>query len=198
MRRLLPRRVDRRLPALRAGRRSAGDDCWLAIGVEDDAQWRALCAAIGRPELAERWPNLAARRLAHDAIDEAITAWSEPLDHQHAATLLQEAGVPASAVLANWEVVSDPHLYERRYWVELVHPENGVERWEGLPWRLSRLPAREHQPAPLLGQHSDEVLAEAGLSVAEIAALRASGTVADEPGDLALFVPSLSGPTAPR
>ncbi len=177
--------------------RSAGDDCWLAIGVEDDAQWRALCGAIDRPELAERWPDLAARRAAHDAIDEAITAWSEPLDHQRAAELLQQAGVPASPVLANWEVISDPHLYERGYWVELVHPETGVERWEGLPWRLSRMPAREHRPAPLLGEHSDEVLAEAGLSAEEIAALRASGVVADEPGDLALFVPSLSGPTAP-
>jgi crotonobetainyl-CoA:carnitine CoA-transferase CaiB-like acyl-CoA transferase len=178
--------------------RAAGDDCWLAIGVEDDAQWRALCAAIDRPELAERWPDLDARRREHDAIDEAITAWSELHDHQHAAALLQQAGVPASPVLANWEVVSDPHLYERGYWVELVHPESGVERWEGMPWRFSRLPAREHAPAPLLGQHSDEVLAEAGLGAEEIAALRASGAVADEPRDLSLFVPSLSGPTAPR
>ena len=178
--------------------RTAGEDCWLALGVEDDAQWRALCAAIGRPELAERWPDLASRRRAHDAIDEAITAWSEQLDHQQAAALLQGAGVSAAPVLANWEVVSDPHLYERGYWVELVHPETGVERWEGLPWRLSRLPAREHQPAPRLGEHSDEVLAEAGLGEPEIAALRAAGVVSDEPGDLALFVPSLSGPTAPR
>ena len=178
--------------------RSAGDDCWLAVGVENDTQWRALCTVIDRPELVERWPDLDARRRAHDMIDEAITSWSETLDHQHSAVLLQDAGVPASPVLANWEVVSDPHLYERSYWVELVHPESGVERWEGLPWRLSRLLAREHRSAPRFGEHSNEVLAEAGLTDKEITALRASGIVTDEPEDLALFVPSMSGPTAPR
>ena len=178
--------------------RTAGDDCWLALGVEDDEQWRALAGALGRPELAERWPDLASRRRAHDEIDREITRWSEGLDHLRASELLQRAGVPAAPVLANWEIVSDPHLHERGYWVELVHPETGLERWEGLPWRLSGLPAREHGPAPLLGQHSDEVLSEAGFTPQEIAALRERGVVKDTPADLALFVPSLSGPTAPR
>ncbi|MCY4641018.1 MAG: CoA transferase [Chloroflexi bacterium] len=177
--------------------RSAGDDCWLAVGVEDDEQWLALAGVIGRPELAARWPDLASRRGAHDEIDRAITEWSEQVDHRRAAELLQQAGVAAAPVLANWEIVSDPHLYERGYWVELVHPETGLERWEGLPWRLSRLPARDHAPAPLLGQHSDEVLAEGGLAPAEIASLREQGVVKDTPADLALFIPSLSGPTAP-
>ncbi len=177
--------------------RTAGDDCWVAIGVEEDEQWIALARVIGRPELAARCPDLAARRDAHDAIDRAITEWSEHVDHVRAAELLQEAGVPAAPVLANWEIVSDPHLYERGYWVELVHPETGVERWEGLPWRLSRLPDREHGPAPLLGQHSDEVFAENGLTEEEIVSLRERGVVKDRPADLALFIPSLSGPTAP-
>ena len=177
--------------------RSAGDDCWLALGVEDDGQWRALARAIGRPELSERWPDVASRRRAHDEIDRAITEWSETLDHQRAAELLQRQGVPAAPVLANWEIVSDPHLYERGYWVELVHPETGLERWEGLPWRLSRLPEREHRPAPLLDQHSDEVLLENGFSAEEIASLRGQGVVKDTPADVSLFIPSLSGPTAP-
>ena len=177
--------------------RSAGDDCWLALAAEDDGQWRALAGVIGRPELADRWPDVASRRGAAEEIDRAITEWSEQVDHRHAAELLQQAGVAAAPVLANWEIVSDPHLYERGYWVELVHPETGLERWEGLPWRLSRLPAREHRPAPLLGQHSDEVLAEGGLAREEIAALRERGVVKDTPADLALFIPSLSGPTAP-
>ena len=106
--------------------RSLGTDCWLAIGVETDDQWRALCAAIERPDLADRFPTREARLGAHDEIDVAIEAWSETRNHNRAAELLQEAGVPAGPVLANWEIVSDPHLYERGYFVDIVHPTPGT------------------------------------------------------------------------
>ncbi len=167
---------------------SAGDDCWLALACEDDAQWRALCEAIGRPELATRHATLAARIAAHDEIDAAIAEWSRRLDHQEATRVLQAAGVPAGPVLANWEIVSDPQLYERRYWVEVVHPEVGYQRWEGYPWRLSLTPGRTHSPAPRLGQHNDEVLRRAAsMDEQEIRALRQAGALVDEPVDLDLY-----------
>ena len=162
--------------------RSAGDDCWLAIGVESDDQWRALCDVIGRAGLAERYPNIEARRSGHDAIEAAIETWSSALDHNRATLKLQAAGVPAGPVLAGWEIVSDPQLHTREYFVDVVHPEVGHHRWDGYPWRLSRTPGRVRRPAPLFGEHNDELLTEVlGLSEVEIAVLRDRAVVADEP-----------------
>ena len=162
--------------------RSAGDDCWLAIGVESDDQWRALCDVIGRAGLAERYPNIEARRSGHDAIEAAIETWSSALDHNRATLMLQAAGVPAGPVLAGWEIVSDPQLHTREYFVDVVHPEVGHHRWDGYPWRLSRTPGRVRRPAPLFGEHNDELLTEVlGLSEVEIAVLRDRAVVADEP-----------------
>ena len=82
----------------------------------------------------------------------------------------------------------DPHLAERRYWVEGVHPEIGYERSDGYPWRLSRTPARRRSSAPLFAEHNDEVLTGVlGLGGEEIAELRRSGALADEPTNLHLF-----------
>ncbi|MDP6606506.1 MAG: CoA transferase [Dehalococcoidia bacterium] len=162
--------------------RSVGSDCWLAVGVEDDEQWRALCEVIGRSDLAARYPDLASRLSAHDEIDAAIEAWSVTLDHNDATVLLQAAGVPAGPVLAAWEIVSDPHLYERDYFVDIVHPEVGHHRWVGYPWKLSRTPGRISRPSPLFGEHNDEVLSEVlGLGEVELAELRAQRVIADEP-----------------
>ena len=161
--------------------RSLGLDCWLAIAIETDEQWQALCAAIERPDLADRYPTLGARRSAHDEIDKAIETWSAARNHNRATALLQQAGVPAGPVLANWEIVSDPHLYERGYFVDAVHPDTGYHRWDGFPWRLSRTPARIRRPAPLFAEHNDEILSELGLTPEEIQGLRDGVVIADEP-----------------
>ena len=96
--------------------------------------------------------------------------------------MLQAAGVPAGPVLAGWEIVSDPQLYARDYFVDIVHPEVGHHRWDGYPWKLSRTPGRVGRPAPIFGEHNDELLTEVlGLSEAEIAGLRDRGVVADDP-----------------
>ena len=166
--------------------RSAGDDCWLALTCETDEQWAALCQVVGAPELARAHPTLADRIRAHDAIDLVIGSWSASLDHNEAARRLQAAGVPAGPVFANWEVASDPHLYERDYWIDVVHDEVGYQRYEGQPWRLSRSrPPRRARPAPRFGQHNDEVLrGAAGLTPHQIESLRAAGVVLDEPTEL--------------
>ncbi len=168
--------------------RSAGEDCWLALACESDEQWRALCGVIGRPELGERHPDVEARHAAHDEIDAAIEAWSAPLDHNEATRRLQAAGVPAGPVLANWEIVADPQLFRRDYWVDTVHPEVGFQRWEGLAWRFSETPPPSRaRPAPRFAQHNDEVLRELGVTDAELASLRGSAVIADVPAQLRIF-----------
>ncbi|MCK9485908.1 MAG: CoA transferase [Dehalococcoidia bacterium] len=162
--------------------RCVGDEAWLAIGVETDEQWAAFCAVLGDPALAEAYPTAADRLAAQHDIDEAARAWAMRQDHVAAAQALQAAGVPAGAVLANWEIVSDPHLYQRGYFVDVVHPEVGHHRWDGYPWRLSATPGRIRMPAPLFAEHNDEVLRDVlDLSAPEIAALRACDVLQDVP-----------------
>ena len=171
--------------------RSAGDNCWLALAVESDQQWRQLCATIGRLDLTERFPTVAARQAAHDEIDSAIEDWSAQLDHNEATQRLQATGVPAGPVLANWELVSDPHLYQRGYWIDTVHPEVGYQRYEGLAWKLSRTPPpTQARAAPLFSEHNTEVvIGNLGLEESQLAAFRESGAILDRPHGLRAMPP---------
>ena len=163
---------------------SFGKDCWLALTVEADGQWPALCGVIGRPDLAA---DLALRtiegRQARSAeIDAAIRAWSATLDHNHAATALQAAGVPAAPVMANWEIVMDNHLNERDFFVAIQHPEAGTHRFPGYPWRFQGTPPPAPMPAPMFGEHNQDVFGSLlGLSASEIAALYAKGVTSAAP-----------------
>ena len=73
---------------------------------------------------------------------------------------LLEAGVPAGPILDYAQVVTDPHTRARDMVVEMEHPEAGTVHALGIPVKLSATPGTIRRPAPLLGQHTDEVLRE--------------------------------------
>ena len=86
--------------------------------------------------------------------------------------------MPVFPVYSTAEVVNDPELAARDFWVELPHPEVGTRRHAGIPWRFSGTPLRVSCPAPTLGQHTEEVLREVlELSGAEIDRLRVQGVL---------------------
>ena len=161
-----------------------GQDCWLAIATPDEADWRGLCHVLGRDDWLERGDltSAAGRRGAHDELDAGIAAWAREHDHYEAARRLQAAGVPAAPVMINWELLSDPHLYERGFYISIEHPDAGVFPYPGLPWRFSRTPGAIRLPAPRFGEHNQLILREiAGLSDEEVRRLREEGVVADAP-----------------
>ena len=84
---------------------------------------------------------------------------------------LVEAGVPCGPIHDYRQVFEDPHTQAREMEVQLEHPVEGTIRALGIPVKLSDTPGSIRRPAPLLGEHTAEVLREAGLSDAEIAAL---------------------------
>ncbi len=161
-----------------------GEDSWLVLSVGDENEWVALCRVLGRDDLAAR-PDLVTeggRRAAHDEIDAAIGAWTKERDHRLAARELQAAGVPAGPVLANWEIVTDPHVHERGFLVYVNHPDAGVLPYPGFGWKLSRTPAQVRRHSPMFAEHNREVLQGiAGLSDAALARLYEIGATADEP-----------------
>ncbi|MCC6383112.1 MAG: CoA transferase [Dehalococcoidia bacterium] len=163
---------------------TAGSDCWLALTVRDEADWRALCATVGAPALAAdpALATAAGRRARQVEVDAAVAAWAATLDHNHAARALQAAGVPAAPVMANWEIVSDNHLNGRGFFVTVTHPEAGTFAYPGFPWRFERTPAALRRPAPLFAQHNREVFQGLlGLDEAQVARLYAVGATGDVP-----------------
>ncbi|MBU1441925.1 MAG: CoA transferase [Gammaproteobacteria bacterium] len=149
-----------------------GDDRWIAIAVTDDAQWAALVDAMEHPAWAteERWATLPERHRARHELDALLAGWTQDHDAQELMRRLQAAGVSAGAVQDARDVTrTDPQLAHRGHWVRLPHAEMGESIYNNLPFRLSRTPVRPQRAAPLLGEHTREVLAGLlGFSDAEI------------------------------
>jgi crotonobetainyl-CoA:carnitine CoA-transferase CaiB-like acyl-CoA transferase len=157
-----------------------GEYAWVAIAVADDDEFARLAAAIGRPALASdrRFSSLAARQANEDELEELVARWTITRPRDAAVAALVAAGVTAAAVRTMDEVAASTHLRERGFFVELDHPEAGTRPVGGPPWHASRTPMRPVRPAPLLGQHTTEVLREVlGMSDDEIDELVARGAV---------------------
>jgi crotonobetainyl-CoA:carnitine CoA-transferase CaiB-like acyl-CoA transferase len=158
----------------------AGDDAWIAIACRSDEEWRALCGALGRSDLAadSRFAT-AAGRLAHRReLDEALSAWTRGLPPREAEQRLQEAGVAAHGVQNGRECATDPQLLHRGHFVEVPHGTLGKVVVEGPRARLSRTPARVTKGAPSLGEHNHDVLASIlGYTEDRITALAAAGVL---------------------
>ena len=156
--------------------RSKGDDRWVSLSVRDEAEWQRLCAIMGQPELSSdaRFASLAARKENEAALEEIVTAWTQERTADEATQALQKVGIPAYPSLDAIDMINNPHVGARDYFVELEHPEVGARRHMGIPWTMSRTPCEIRRPAPCLGQDTEAVLTDiVGLSQSEIAALRA-------------------------
>ncbi|MFF5494404.1 CoA transferase [Streptomyces aquilus] len=153
---------------------AAGGDRWVAVSVTDDAQWQALAKLADLP-CADG--DLRARRAREDDIDAALAAWTSGHDGHELAALLQGAGVAAAVVATGRDLVeADEQLAARGFYPLLDHPLTGPVRHEGIVARLTATPGELDRPAPLLGEHTHEVLRELlGLSDQQLAALAAEG-----------------------
>jgi benzylsuccinate CoA-transferase BbsF subunit len=155
-------------------------DRWVSIVCADDAEWGRLARAMGRAELADdpRFRTLAARKANEDELEALISGWTLPQRFDEVARKLQAAGVAAAPCADNKYLCDDDqHVAQRNYWVELNHPEVGVQRHAGIPWRMSGTSTAVRVPAPCLGQHTDETLARLGYSKEEVESLRKIGAL---------------------
>ena len=151
--------------------RCRGEDNWVSLAVATDEEWRGLCEAMGRPELASdpRFADGFTRYQNQEELDQIISEWAAQHSDYEAMHRLQASGVPAAAVLNNSQMVQDPHLQERGFCVEDDHPEVGRRIISGFSWHLDRTPGSVRTHAPLLGEHNQEVLGGLlGMSQAEI------------------------------
>lgn len=155
---------------------SRGEDCWVAIAVSSDAEWRGLCRAMGEPEWCRdpRFADVLGRLSHHDELDARISEWTRRLDHYEAMHILQREGVPAAPFMKEEEAYSDPQLLARNFFEEWTHREAGTHRYPVPIWKFSKTPMHIQRLAPCLGEHNEYVLGEIlGLSKEELSELEA-------------------------
>lgn len=155
--------------------RCRGEDNWISIAVAAEDEWKRLCNAMGKSDLAgdSRFSGASKRKQNEEELDAIIADWTRDKDYYEVMTILQEAGVAATPSLSSEALFADPHLKERNVFRQVEHPVIGKNWVIGPPWRLTETPAKFRTPGPLLGEHTDEVFKEyLGLSSEEIAGLR--------------------------
>jgi crotonobetainyl-CoA:carnitine CoA-transferase CaiB-like acyl-CoA transferase len=156
-------------------------DGWICISGNTDAQAFAIFDAIGRPELkTDPRFNSVAARFKHTAEYFALRA--EGLKQKTTAEWLEifdRTDVPAMPFQTLDELMEDPHLKDIGFFERIDHPTEGRIWNMKLPNKISGGARRDFRPAPKIGQHSVEILREAGLSDAEIARLIADGATID-------------------
>jgi benzylsuccinate CoA-transferase BbsF subunit len=153
----------------------AGDDRWLAVSVTDDDCWHRFVATTGIAGLDDpAYATVTGRLAAHDELDRLIGAWTAGRD------ALQEAGVPAGMAMSNEDLVGDPHLADRNFFVTVDQADAGPLTFPGFPYHAAGWTPTVRATPPL-GGHNDEILTWLGYGPDAIAALRESGTISDEP-----------------
>ena len=158
-----------------------GDDQWCAIAIETDEQWRALRGALGDPAWA-RDPKLdttEGRLACHDEIDDGIQQWTRDLERLEAVERLQAAGVPAGMVQRSSDLLHDPQYAQRGFYRYHEHGEMGRTPYAGHQFRIRGYESGARWAAPLLGEHSVQVLQEIlAMSDEEVAEAYATGAIA--------------------
>ena len=159
-------------------------DSWVAIAVEADGQWEQLCGALGSPSwaTASALSTADGRRAHEDSIDERLAAWCAERSRDEIVATLWSAGVPVGKVMQPHRQTELDQLAHRGFFEKVDHPVNPRARLSSVPMRFAGGPARFHtSPAPTLGQHNHELLAQLGLTPAEISDLQAEGVIGQAP-----------------
>ena len=155
-------------------------DGWVNIAATSGKHFRAMCQALGGEELLERpeYRNPAGRVAHREQLEGEVADLTRSFKVDEIVELLNDAGLPCGPVYDLGQTFADPQVEHCGIAVPLEHPELGDVRLVGQPVRLRRTPFELRSPAPRAGQHTDEILAEAGLGSSEIDSLRADGVVA--------------------
>ncbi len=177
-----PRRVGNAHPQIVPYQAFEAADGWFIVAVGNDAQYRQMCEAIGRPDLAddERFRTNEGRVRHRDELVPILAKLLRSRPRQAWLVALRQAGVPAAPVYHLGEALGDPQSVARGVVWRVPHPSLGDLPVVASPLQhLSRTPASPSGPPPLLGEHTVEVLVEElGLSPEAIEELRASGVIA--------------------
>jgi crotonobetainyl-CoA:carnitine CoA-transferase CaiB-like acyl-CoA transferase len=138
----------------------AGDDTWVSIACVSDSDWEHLAAlgAIDDP----RFASLAGRKEHEDDLESIVASFTTTQDPWALTTTLQQAGIAAYPSLSCADLEHDPQLVARQFWERFDHPATGPRTHSGIPWQMKNSGNGVMRRAPLLGEHTTEVLDQLG------------------------------------
>jgi len=154
-------------------------DGWINIGGANQANWERIADVLGHPEWRDD-PRFATNSTRMENLPALVDAMNNVLATRTNAEWIaafDAAGVPVGPVHTIGEALEHPQTISREMVVPLTHPQAGATRALGCPVHFSRTPTRITRPAPMLGEHTRELLREYGYDDAEIDALVADGVV---------------------
>ena len=142
-------------------------DGHLTVGGNTQPLWERLCESIGRPELAAdaRFATNEDRMARREELVAELESALASRSTGAWVSILVDAGVPCGPIHDYRQVFEDEHTQAREMEVRLEHPVEGKIRALGIPVKLSDTPGAIRRPAPLLGEHTTEVLEEAGITL---------------------------------
>ncbi len=155
------------------------DGGYVVIAGNSDPIFKRLMTAIGRPELAERaaFAHNDGRAQESDPLDQAISEWSAKRPVTQVLEALEQAQVPAGRIYSVADIVADPHYQARGMILDTELPGGAAVKMPGIVPKLSATPGVVNWQGPTLGQHTQAVLAELGLSDSAIQRLKDEGVV---------------------
>ena len=175
----VPRRYGSAHPTIAPYQAFGTADGFVMVAVGNDSLWRKFAAALEREDLLadERFATNPSRVAHRDILIPLIEETLATRTSAEWVQTLDAAGVPVGPIQTVDQAVQDPQVLARGMVAELQHPTAGTLKVVGCPVRLTRTPPAMRTAPPVLGQHTDEVLAGLGFSDEDIASLHAAGAV---------------------
>ena len=141
---------------------TAGDDNWVAISVTSNEEWAKLCKLMNREDLGDSasFKTVEDRKNNREEIDGLISSWSCQKDALDIMISLQELGVPAGRVSNNRQFLSDSHLNERDFFVELEEPSYGAKKYPGQSMPGNILSKSDWEHTHEIGEDTSQILSD--------------------------------------
>ncbi len=135
------------------------EDGYVHIAGIEERHWQRFVQLMGNPEWAneELFKNATSRGEHWDALKPLISNWTREHTKEEIYHQGQALGIPIGPVFTMEDMLKSKHLAARGFFTEIEHPETGKLRYPGVPYKLSETPCQVEHPAPLLGQHNEEV-----------------------------------------